>query len=183
MFKDGREQTVVDHILARADELRGRPEAILAAIDTWSETNKMLMTVGSSPNRGDKVLDIIHETRPNTMVEFGGYIGYSTIKFANAVRASGGKRYISLKGNKDYAGLARSLVTLAGLDQFVNIMIGSVSASLPKLSAWNFDVQVFFIDHDEGLYASDLKLAEGMGLVQKGSWVLADNIIGDRTQD
>ncbi|KAH6687359.1 O-methyltransferase [Plectosphaerella plurivora] len=164
---DGREQAV----------------AILEAIDEWSQSNEVLMTVGSGPERGGKFMDVISQVRPDTMVEFGGYIGYSAIKFGNAVRSSGGKRYISLEGNAEYAELARKLVTLAGLDEFVEIIVGPISEYLAKLRERKIDVDVFFIDHDESLYASDLKLADGLGLVRKDCWVLADNIVGDRTRD
>ncbi|TDZ35558.1 putative catechol O-methyltransferase 1 [Colletotrichum spinosum] len=180
---DGREQTVVDYILSKKDELSGQPHAILAAIDEWSEDNQILMTVGSRPERGGKVIEAISEAKPRVMVELGGYIGYSTIKFASAVRQAGGLRYISVEFDAHYAELARSLVSLAGLDDFVEVMVGPAAESLVKLAAQNVRIDLLFIDHAEELYASDLKLAEELGLVGAGAWVVADNISGPATRE
>ncbi|KAF6818886.1 C6 zinc finger domain-containing protein [Colletotrichum plurivorum] len=174
--QDGREQAVVNHILSQKDHLSGQPEAILAAIDEWSSRNQMLMTVGSRPERGEKVMEAISEAKPRVMVELGGYIGYSTIKFASAVKQAGGLRYVSLKFDEHYAELARSLVSLAGLDGFTEVMVGPASESLAKLAAQNVKIDLLFVDHTEELYASDVKLAEELGLVGAGALVVADNI-------
>ncbi|KAF6787344.1 C6 zinc finger domain-containing protein [Colletotrichum sojae] len=134
------------------------------------------MTVGSSPERGGKVMEAIAEAKPRVMVELGCYIGYSTIKFASAVKQAGGLRYISLEFDEHYAELARSLLSLAGLDGFAEVMVGPASESLAELAARNVKIDLLFVDHAKELYASDVRLAEELGLVGTGAWVVADNI-------
>lgn len=176
--QDGREHIVIDHVLSQAERLKGQPEAILAAIDEWSEQNKILMTIGSKAERGGRVMEVISERKPDVMVELGGYIGYSAIKFGSAVRNAGGARYISLESNAQYAEHARAMIALAGLEGFVEVIVGPCAESMPKLAEQGLTFDLLFIDHDERLYASDLALAEKLRLVKTGSWVLTDNVCG-----
>lgn len=173
----------MDHVLSRKDQLAGQPEAILAAIDEWSSRNQMLMTVGSGPERGGKVTEAISGAKPGVMVELGGYIGYSAIKFASAVGREGGRRYISLESDAHYAELARSLISLAGLDGFAEVVVGPASESMAELAAQGVGIDLLFIDHAEKLYAPDLRLAEDLGLLRAGALVVADNVCGRAAKD
>lgn len=157
--------------------LAGRPEAILSAIDEWSAKNKILMTIG--PERGGLILDIISHDRPKLMVELGGYVGYSAIKFGQALRDAGGQRYLSLEASPEYAEIARSLIRLAGLDNVVQVMVGPSSGSLIDLATEDpaFRIDVLFIDHATALYEQDLELAETRGLLSMQAVVIADNIL------
>jgi len=44
-------------------------------------------------------------------VELGGYVGYSTLLFADAVRSSGGSHYYSLERNPEFAAVITSLLS------------------------------------------------------------------------
>ena len=80
---------VLNHILSLPNlEIRGKPQAILEEIEKWSEKNQIFMTIRLE--RGSTILNLISDTKPRTMVELGGYIGYSAIKFGPAVKAVGG---------------------------------------------------------------------------------------------
>lgn len=134
------------------------------------------MTVGR--DRSKKVLDEIRSTRPKVMGELGLYIGYSAILFANEVRNAGGSKYISFENNPEYASLAKWIVELAGLGEFVQIVVGNSADGLLQLAGDAGTKVVFdflFIDHWEGVYLSDLRICEDHGLVRKGSVVVADN--------
>lgn len=76
-FDDGREIELLHYVYGRSDidELRGSPERVLAAIDDFGRTKKYLMNVGEY--KGKIVSDLIREAKPKTMVELGGYVGYS----------------------------------------------------------------------------------------------------------
>jgi catechol O-methyltransferase len=125
------------------------------------------------------------------MAELGGYVGYSAILFGDEVRKAGGGRYVSFEYDSDYAGIARSLVQFAGLGEFVEIREGLCSVSLEKYASQErgkgqeedgvrFDV--LFVDHAEELYLSDLTICEQLGLVRRGSVVIADNAGGDKAR-
>jgi catechol O-methyltransferase len=81
------------------------------------------MNVGE--DKGGIVTDLIAEVKSRTMVELGGYVGYSCILFGDAVRKAGGKRYISLERSPEFAAVVASLVDLAGLSDIVKVVVGS----------------------------------------------------------
>ncbi|KAF2020889.1 hypothetical protein BU24DRAFT_469667 [Aaosphaeria arxii CBS 175.79] len=177
---DGREEAVLNHVLQHPniEKMRANPAAVLSEIDKWVEDNKILMTIG--PVKGNLVTEVIVRSKPEVMVELGCYIGYSAIKFGAAVRAAGGKQYFSLESNARYAAIASTLVELAGLKDFVKIVVGSSSESLQNLDITEFapKIGVLFIDHAESLYLTDLKIAESRSLLDKKSHVIADNVRG-----
>ncbi|KAI1358259.1 hypothetical protein F5Y08DRAFT_345904 [Xylaria arbuscula] len=153
---DGRELAVLNHILSlpNLNEIRGKPQAILEEIEKWSERNQILMIIG--PERGSTIMDLISETKPKTMVEFGGYIGYSAIKFGSAVKAVGGQRYLSFESNAE---------TKYRFD-----------TEPCKPEAAPREIDILFLDHAENLYLTDLKLCEDLHLLHTGSYVVADNV-------
>lgn len=112
-------------------------------------------------------------------VELGGYVGYSAILFGDALRKAGGRRYWSLEANEEFASIIWSLVELAGLDDIVEIMVGLSHDSLRKLQAEEgvSKIDMLFLDHIKPAYLPDLKLCEDLGLIQEGSFLVADNVI------
>ncbi|KAK4978306.1 hypothetical protein LTR28_006362 [Elasticomyces elasticus] len=178
-FDDGREIELLHYIYARQDieEIRNSPSRVLQAIDEYARTKKYLMNVGE--DKGRIVADLIAEVRPQTMVELGGYIGYSCILFGDAVRKAGGKRYFSLERNPEFGAVISSLVDLAGLGDVVKVVVGSSDVSIKRLhsSGTLEHIDLMFLDHYKPAYKTDLKLCEELKLVTKGSVLAADNVI------
>lgn len=176
--QDGREKGLLAHLLSHPelDKIRNRPTAILSEIDRWAaEHGYCMMTIGTE--RSKPIVDLIHECEPHIMAELGGYIGYSAILFGNEVRRTGGTQYLSLESNGEYASIAKELVQLAGLGDFVQILVGPGSESLVRLSEAGYKkFDILFMDHAERLYLSDLKLVEELRLVESGAFVVADNV-------
>lgn len=175
---DGREQELLKFIQnhPRYSEMKGSPEAVLAAIDEFGCTKDFLMNVGQE--KGRVVTGLIAQEKPKTFLEIGGYVGFSAILFGNEFRNSGGQKYLSLELNPTFASVARELIALAGLDQTVEIIEGPCRESLRKLhqqGAGAFDV--VFIDHAKVLYFNELKLCEELGFVQPGTTVMADDMV------
>lgn len=135
------------------------------------------MNVGHA--KGKIVTDLIAEVKPETMVELGGYSGYSAVLFGDAVRRAGGKRYMSLEMNPEFAAVSRSMVDLAGLSDIVKVHVGRSDLSIQRLHAsGEFKrIELMFLDHYKGAYKGDLKLCEHLGLVTPGSVIAADNVI------
>ncbi|KAB8346265.1 hypothetical protein FH972_023309 [Carpinus fangiana] len=187
-FDDGREIELLHYIHSRPDvdsTLRNNPAAILSAIDTYARTKKYLMNVGE--DKGRIVTDLIAQQTPQTMLELGGYVGYSCILFGAAVkqaaRAAGHPtpRYYSLERNPEFAAVIMCLVALAGLDDVVTVVVGSSDASIARLHTEGRlagGVDMMFLDHYKPAYTTDLKLCEQLGLIVPGRTVLcADNVI------
>ncbi len=159
------------------EDIRGNPRRVLAAIDEFGRTKKYLMNVGE--HKGRVVTDLIQQHRPHTMVELGGYIGYSCILFGAAVRDAGGKRYLSLERNPEFAAVAASLVNLAGLSDVVKSVVGPSDESIKRLHSTGQlqHIDMMFLDHYKPAYTTDLKLCEELGLVKPGTVLAADNVI------
>ncbi|KAF7591614.1 hypothetical protein BBP40_001314 [Aspergillus hancockii] len=176
-YDDGREDALLKFIDThpQRSEIQGSPEAVLAVIDEYGRTQDFLMNVGA--HKGKIVTDLIAKERPRTVVEVGGYVGYSAIMFGNALRKAGGQKYVSLEMNPKFASIARSLIDKAGLSDFVEVLEGPCRPSLRKLaqdSSTPWDM-VFF-DHSKVSYLNDLKLCEELELVAPGSIVVADDM-------
>lgn len=141
------------------------------------------MIVG--PDKGERIVAKINEQKPRMMVELGGYVGYSAILFGNAVRAAGGDKYISLEYSKEYASVASKLIELAGLTDFVEVIVGSAADSLAGMAKEKSlkTIDILLIDHEKSLYLDDLKVAEKNGLLKPGSLVIADNLFATETND
>lgn len=162
-------------IYERAEEIRNSPSGVLAAIDEYGRLKKYLMNVG--PYKGKIVTELIQDHKPKTMVELGGYVGYSSILFGDAFKRSGGQRYYTLESSPEFAAVIMALVKLAGLDDVVEVLVGDSGASLERLhrekSITNIDM--LFIDHIE--FERDIKLCERLDLVSPGTLVAADNCV------
>jgi catechol O-methyltransferase len=157
--------------------VQGSPSAVLKAIDEFGRTKKYLMNVGE--DKGRIVTDLIHEAKPEIMLELGGYCGHSTILFANAQRAAGGKRYYSLERSPKFAKVIKTLVGIAGLSDFVEMVVGPSNEGIRTLLVAGKvkKIDMMFLDHYKPAYTTDLKLCESLGLIQKGTILAADNVI------
>ena len=159
------------------DEIRSDPVKVLAAIDEFARSKKYLMNVGE--DKGRIVKDVIEEVKPKTMVELGGYIGYSCILFGAALRDAGGERYWSLERNPEFAAVIMSLADLAGLSDVVKVAVGPSDSSIKHLHSSGAlqHIDMMFLDHYKPAYTTDLKLCEELKLVGPGSVLAADNVI------
>ena len=158
-------------------ELRGSPSRVLQAIDEYGRTKRYLMNVGT--DKGKTVVDLIMSITPGTMVELGGYVGYSALLFGDAVRRAGGKRYFSLERNPEFAAIIMSLVDLAGLSDIVKVIVGPSADSIKRLHKEKVltSIDLIFLDHYKPAYTTDLKLCEHLNLVRPGTVLAADNVI------
>ncbi|KAI9369691.1 S-adenosyl-L-methionine-dependent methyltransferase [Aspergillus egyptiacus] len=177
--EEGRELKLLHFIYNQPnlDSIRGDAGKIIDLIDEFSQTYHF-MTVGRE--KGDIVLDLIAKRKPQIMLELGCYVGYSAILFGDAVRRAGGKRYYSLELNAEFAAIANKLVELAGLGDFVHILVGRSDVLLHQLydSGAVEEIELLFIDHYKPAYTTDLKLCEQLGMIVPDvSVIAADNVI------
>ncbi|KAK4129718.1 catechol O-methyltransferase [Parathielavia appendiculata] len=178
-YNDGRELELLRFVYGRPDldKIRGNPTKVLEAIDEYARTQKYLMNVGE--DKGRIVVDLISEVKPKTMVELGGYVAYSCILFADAVREAGGERYFTLERDPVFGAVIMALVDLAGLNDFVTVVFGSSDTSIKRLHSEGVlkHIDMLFLDHYKPAYMTDLKLCEELRLVTPGSVLAADNVI------
>jgi catechol O-methyltransferase len=77
----------------------------------------------------------------------------------------------------NFATIALDFVKIAGLDSIVEICEGPAAKTLKRLHTEGTvrHKGVFLIDHWEKIYLSDLQFCEDLGMLKKGSVVIADN--------
>ena len=137
------------------------------------------MIVG--PEKGALICQLIAERGPSTMIELGGYVGYSSILFGDAVRKAGGRQFLSLEIDVRMAAVAKMLVDLAGLRDFVKILVAPSHESLVRLFKTEktlSQVEIVFLDHWKERYVPDLLLLEDLDVLKpEVSVLVADNVI------
>lgn len=190
----GKEQDLLDHIQGldseRYDSLKGNPEKVIEAIEEYLNTKGVgFMTIGL--HKGQLIIDEMRKASPAIMIELGCYVGYSAILFGNELRklnagtakSALNPKYYSFEANEDFAKIAQTLIDLAGLGDFVEIILGEAGTTLPefeqRLNRENktyTPVDFVFIDHWKDLYVPDLRVLESLGLVYPGTVICADNI-------
>ncbi|KAF2196822.1 hypothetical protein GQ43DRAFT_452106 [Delitschia confertaspora ATCC 74209] len=179
-FDDGREIELLNYMYRCpkiVNKIRGKPSQVLALIDEFARTRKYLMNVGE--DKGRIITQLIAKKKPQVMVELGGYVGYSTILFADAVRKAGGTRYFTLERSPEFAAIIMALVDLAGLLDVVKVVIGASDESIMRLYSTGElrHIDLLFLDHYKPAYVTDLKLCEELGLITVGSVLAADNVV------
>jgi predicted O-methyltransferase YrrM len=118
------------------------------------------------------ILNILAKSiKAKTILEIGGSYGYSTIFFAEAARATGGK-VISLELVEEKVRYARERLARARLDRFVDYRIGSALETLSDLPG-PFDFVL--IDLWKDLYVPCLELIYDK--LTPGALVAADNML------
>ncbi|KAM0255485.1 hypothetical protein ACHAQJ_005712 [Trichoderma viride] len=180
---DGREEKLLSFILAHPDleNMRGSPSKILSAMDEFSATHEFLISIGG--HKSNVMSDLITEEKPQTLVELGGYLGYSAILFADIMRRNSKPesqpRVLSLEMSAEFSAIARELIQLAGLSDIITVVTGPAEESLRKLHKEGTlsSVDFLFLDHVEELYTPDFKVCEELGLLQKGAVIAADNVV------
>jgi catechol O-methyltransferase len=154
---------------------------MLQAIDEFSSTHDFLISIGA--HKANILSSLISKEEPKTVVELGGYLGYSAILFADAMRRSNssaqGLKVWSLEMNAEFASIAEKLIDIAGLSDIATVVVGSAEESLRKLKNEErlVKVDMVFLDHAEELYVADFKVCEELGLLGEGSVVVADNVV------
>lgn len=80
------------------------------------------------------------------------------------------------------ASIAMNLVSLAGLQDLVEVVVGASAHTLRRFhkerTFGDGGIDLLFLDHDEALYEADVKVAENLGFLEKeGALVIADNVV------
>ncbi len=135
-----------------------------------------LPSIAVSPAQG-KLLNLLARTMgARTILELGTLGGYSTIWLARALAPGG--RLVTLEASPDYAEVARTNITAAGLADIVELRVGAALDSLPQLAAEGGEpFDLIFIDADKKNTPNYFTWA--LELSRRGSLIIADNVIRD----
>jgi predicted O-methyltransferase YrrM len=135
-----------------------------------------LPAINVSPNQG-KLLEILARIlNARSILEIGTLGAYSTIWLARGMQAQG--RLITLEADPARATVARANIARAGLQNVVELRLGSASDTLPQILAERrgpFDL--IFIDADKKNIPSYFEWA--LRLSRPGSIIVVDNVVRD----
>jgi predicted O-methyltransferase YrrM len=141
----------------------------MSAAEMSARLNDMLIAIG--PQTAQVLSNLIKGQGARTIVELGASYGYSTVWFAEAARATGG-RVFSFELDPAKVEYVRSKLEQAELASFVEFRIGDAREQLRHL-----DVPVDFalIDLWKDLYISCFDLL--LPRLARGAFIAADNIL------
>jgi predicted O-methyltransferase YrrM len=161
-------------------------EAVLAEYDTRAERESVFMQNSSieeiearkdemlihiGPDSAQLLSILIKAQGAKTIVELGASYGYSTIWFAEAARATGG-RLISFELQASKVDYIRVRLKQAGLSDFVEFRVGDAVNNLHQLET---SVEFVLIDLWKDLYIPCFDLL--VPRLARGAFVVADNML------
>ncbi|KAM4707909.1 catechol O-methyltransferase-like isoform 1-T1 [Discoglossus pictus] len=168
-----KEQRILEFVLQNAE--RGDPQSVVDNIDKYCTEKEWAMNVGEKKGL---ILDkIFLETDPSVVLELGTYCGYSAVRIARLLKPRA--RLYTVEMNPVHADVAKQMIEFAGVQDKVHILQGSSENVIPTLkSEHNLDhLDFVFIDHFSERYKLDTELLEELGLLRKGSVLVADNVV------
>mmetsp|Transcript_27279 Transcript_27279/g.76162 ORF Transcript_27279/g.76162 Transcript_27279/m.76162 type:complete len:288 (+) Transcript_27279:142-1005(+) len=173
---DGREYQLFEYVTKNAE--RGRPDEVIAAIDKYCwEEGEFLMNVGDV--KGQVLDEVVRKVQPSVAVELGTYMGYGALRIGRLLPDGG--RLVSIEKYEENARLAREIISYAGLDDRIEVVVGYVGDGGKTLSLLQANgitsIDVAFFDHSKDAYLPDLQSLEDNKMFHKGSVVVADNIL------
>jgi catechol O-methyltransferase len=100
-------------------------------MDEFSAKREFLISIGG--HKASILSNIVEKEAAKTIVELGGYLGYSANLFADVVRRRSNSseeiRVWSLELNSEFASIAREMIDLAGLSDVVTVVVGTAETS------------------------------------------------------
>jgi catechol O-methyltransferase len=154
---------------------------VLRGVDIFCYSRHWMMHIGDQ--KGQFLDQIVHNLQSHredllTCVEIGSYCGYSAVRIASLFK-NDQSRLFCIERDAKCLEWTRKLVTLAGLSDRVVLINGQCEDGIRYLQEHQIHpIDFLFIDHDKGMYLSDLKLLEATGLLRSpGGVVCADNVL------
>lgn len=116
------------------------------------------------------LIDLVRKNNPQTILEIGTAIGYSTLVMAAQLPAA--SRIITIELNQERAEIARNNIRQAGFEERITLICGDAGEVIPQLME-RFDM--VFIDAAKGQYPD--YLAKLMDKLTAGACIVADNVL------
>jgi predicted O-methyltransferase YrrM len=133
-----------------------------------------LPQISVTPNQGKLLYLLARLANARTILEIGTLAGYSSIWLARALPDGG--RLITIEADAKHAGIARSNIAQAGLNDRVEVKVGLALEILPSLAPQQpFDF--IFIDADKPNIPAYFDWA--VKLSRKGTLIIVDNVVRD----
>jgi predicted O-methyltransferase YrrM len=150
--------------------LRTEDDALTAAREAADAAGMPAIEV--SAQHGKLLYLLATATRATRVLEIGTLAGYSTINLARAVGPSG--RVVTLEYDPAHAAVARQNLARAGVEDRVEVIVGTALDTLPSLVERGEAFDLSFIDADKENNIAYVEWAIKLG--HAGSIIVVDNI-------
>ncbi|KAK3276545.1 hypothetical protein CYMTET_15384 [Cymbomonas tetramitiformis] len=154
---------------------RGDLGAIISAIDKFGDYYPMYKC---GDEKGLILETLVKDANPKHVVELGTFLGYSAVRMNSQLQK--GAQFITVEAKPENADVARSIIEYAGFGDQVTLLKGRLAKdALPDVSKIlnGSSADFVFLDHFKDCYLPDLKAMEQLGIVGKGSVIVADNVL------
>lgn len=158
------EEQYVDFLYKKDEQLEQVKEGI---------ASRGMPSISVADGYGRLLTLLVRMSGASKLLEIGALGGYSGICLARGLKEGGS--LLSLELLQDYADVARSHMTEAGLGDKVNYKVGDARKSLEELKTEGRTFDFFFIDADKEGYPVYLDYA--LELAEPGAIIVGDNIL------
>ena len=174
---DGREEALARHVMANAAP--GDVDSAIAAVDDFAYSESFMINVGDE--KGELLDAAIRRAAPRRLLELGTYCGYSALRAARVMPDDA--HLLSIEFSPENAAIARRILTHAGVDSRVTVVIGTLGDGGETITALESEhgfapgsLDFVFIDHAKDAYLPDLERILEHGWLRTGAIVVADNV-------
>ncbi len=141
-------------------------DEVLKEIETQSQ-QQFLPIIG--PIKGKVLEQVVKEQKPKRILEIGTLVGYSSILMSKHLPED--SSIITIDVNPEIAKIADSNFHKAGVNEKIEIIVGSGKQIIPSLTG---PFNLLFLDAEKVEYLDYLKLAEDK--LSPNAVVVADNV-------
>ena len=174
---DGREAALAQHVEANA--VPGDLDSAIATIDAFCYEQSFMINVGDE--KGALLDAAIRRAQPRRLLELGTYCGYSALRTARVMPDDA--HLYSLEFLEENAAIARRILSHAGVDSRVTVIVGTLGDGGKTIGALEGEhgfsggsLDSVFIDHAKDEYLPDLKRILERAWLRPGAVVVADNV-------
>lgn len=134
-------------------------------------------TMQISPEQGAFMQALAHATNASRVLEVGVFTGYSSTAIALTLKELHGDKakLVACDISEEYTAKARGYWREAGVDDIIELHLGSAKATLEGLVRDGESFDMMFIDADKTSYGAYYEL--GISLLRKGGTMLIDNML------
>ncbi|KAK3278570.1 hypothetical protein CYMTET_13498 [Cymbomonas tetramitiformis] len=161
---------ILRYVLENAKQ--GDASSVINTFDDYCWKHPV-MSVGDV--KGSIIDNVTAAVKPTVAVELGSYVGYSTIRCARLLTE--GAVVHAVDPNPLAYAVSTSLASIAGVSDKIEFHFKYSYQLLEELAKEGVSVDFLLLDHVKTLYRSDTELALSLGLLKKGSVVVADNVV------
>lgn len=168
-----KENRMVEYVQKEAPQ--GDGAKTVEAIDKFCTDNWMMNFGDVKGKQMDEAIQTHGIHKIKTAIEFGGYIGYATLRLANLLPST--VKMYSVESTQRYADAQKAVMDHGGAGDRCEQYVGYSGDFIKKMIADDIKVDLLFIDHQLTVYTEDVVMLMKHGLLNPGCLIICDNVL------